>query len=99
MLDGVKVGTYGSRGQQRLCVIALKLAEATLMAERQNDAPVILLDDVLSELDPLNRGLLLGYLGDLGSQVLVTAADPALIESTKLVALPRVSTHHGSLSI
>ena len=97
LLDDVKVGTFGSRGQQRLCVIALKLAEATMMTEQQDDAPVVLLDDVLSELDPLNRGLLLGYLGELGSQVIVTAADPALIESTKLAALPRIFTRRGTI--
>ena len=67
------------------------------MAELQADAPVILLDDVLSELDPINRGLLLGYLGQLGSQVIVTAADPALIDSTELASLQRISTHHGSI--
>jgi DNA replication and repair protein RecF len=97
LLDDVKVGTYGSRGQQRLCVIALKLAEAAMMADEQDDAPVILLDDVLSELDPLNRERLLSYLSDLGSQVIVTAADPALIDSTMLASLPRVSTHHGEI--
>ena len=98
LLDDVKVGTFGSRGQQRLCVIALKLAEATLMAEQQSDAPVILLDDVLSELDPVNRGLLLNYLSQLGSQVIVTAADPAMIDTTDLAALPRVSTRGGTIA-
>ena len=97
MLDDVKVGTFGSRGQQRLCVIALKLAEATMMAAEQSDAPVVLLDDVLSELDPRNRMRLLGYLGELGAQILVTAADPALIDATMLAGLPRVSTHRGEI--
>lgn len=97
MLDDVKVGTYGSRGQQRLCVIALKLAEATMMAEEQGDTPVVLLDDVLSELDPRNRERLLAYLSELGSQVLVTAADPALIDSTMLSSLPRITTHRGEI--
>ena len=97
LLDDVKVGAFGSRGQQRLCVIALKLAEATLMTKQQSDAPVVLLDDVLSELDPLNRELLLDYLGELGGQVIVTAADPALIDSTSLASLPRISTMRGSI--
>lgn len=97
MLDDVRVGTFGSRGQQRLCVIALKLAEATVMTEEQEDAPVVLLDDVLSELDPGNRARLLGYLGELGAQILVTAADPALIDSSVLAGLPRVSTHRGEI--
>jgi DNA replication and repair protein RecF len=97
MLDDVRVGTFGSRGQQRLCVIALKLAEATMMTEEQGDAPVVLLDDVLSELDPGNRARLLGYLGELGAQILVTAADPALIDSSMLAGLPRVSSHRGEI--
>src|SRR5438105_2730249 len=54
-LDGVDLNTYGSRGQQRLAVLALKLAEADWMRAEVGDLPVILLDDVLSELDPERR--------------------------------------------
>jgi DNA replication and repair protein RecF len=54
-LDEVDLNTYGSRGQQRLAVLALKLAEADWMRAEIGDLPVILLDDVLSELDPERR--------------------------------------------
>jgi DNA replication and repair protein RecF len=54
-LDTVDLNTYGSRGQQRLAVLALKLAEADWMRAQIGDLPVILLDDVLSELDPQRR--------------------------------------------
>jgi DNA replication and repair protein RecF len=55
VLDGVDLNTYGSRGQQRLAVLALKLAEADWMRAEIDELPVILLDDVLSELDPQRR--------------------------------------------
>lgn len=54
-LDEVDLNTYGSRGQQRLAVLALKLAEADWMRDEIGDLPVILLDDMLSELDPERR--------------------------------------------
>jgi DNA replication and repair protein RecF len=55
LLDGIDLNTYGSRGQQRLAVLALKLAEADWMRAEIDELPVVLLDDVLSELDPQRR--------------------------------------------
>ena len=55
LLGEVDLNTYGSRGQQRLGVLALKLAEADWMHAQIGELPVILLDDVLSELDPERR--------------------------------------------
>ena len=55
MLEDVDLNTYGSRGQQRLAVLALKLAEADWMRAEIGELPVVLLDDVLSELDPQRR--------------------------------------------
>jgi DNA replication and repair protein RecF len=59
VLDGVDLNTYGSRGQQRLAVLALKLAEADWMRAEIGELPVVLLDDVLSELDPQRRAYVL----------------------------------------
>jgi DNA replication and repair protein RecF len=59
MLDDVDLNTYGSRGQQRLAVLALKLAEAEWMRAAIGEIPVVLLDDVLSELDPQRRAYVL----------------------------------------
>jgi DNA replication and repair protein RecF len=59
MLDDVDLNTYGSRGQQRLAVLALKLAEADWMRATIGEIPVVLLDDVLSELDPQRRAYVL----------------------------------------
>lgn len=50
-LDGLSLAAYGSQGQQRTAVLALKVAEYAVMRERSNEAPLLLLDDVLSELD------------------------------------------------
>jgi DNA replication and repair protein RecF len=64
---------FGSRGQQRSAAIALKLAEALLLSEN-GDAPAILLDDVLSELDGGRRDFLADKVVELG-QVLLTTTD------------------------
>lgn len=74
-LDGADVATYGSQGQQRSTVLAVKLAEANFIRAHTGDMPVLLLDDVLSELDETRRTNLLGEIvGD--NQVLVTSVEP-----------------------
>ena len=65
--------THGSQGEQRVAVLALLLAEAELLAERRGVPPLLLLDDVLSELDGDRRAALVERIRG-GSQVLVTAA-------------------------
>ena len=64
---------FGSQGEQRLAVLALLLAEAELLEERRGVWPLLLLDDVLSELDPERRRILVERLRVLG-QTLVTSA-------------------------
>jgi DNA replication and repair protein RecF len=64
--------SFGSQGEQRLTVLALLLAEAELIADRRGFPPLLLLDDVLSELDPDRRRVLAGHVLDAG-QTLVTA--------------------------
>ena len=54
-LDGARCADYGSRGQQRLMALALRLAEVLPVARAVGSAPVLLLDDALSELDPQVR--------------------------------------------
>jgi len=70
--DGRDLRSFGSQGEQRTAVLALLLAEATLLAERRDDAPLLLLDDVLSELDPDRRRILLRQVEGRG-QTLITA--------------------------
>ena len=68
------MGTYGSRGQRRTIALSLRLGEAKLMLEVTGRPPVLLLDDVLSELDEERRGQLLESLRDY-QQVLITATE------------------------
>ena len=63
-LDGAALGTYGSQGQQRTAVLALKVAEYGVMHQRAGEAPLLLLDDVLSELDRDRAAAFLGSVGD-----------------------------------
>jgi DNA replication and repair protein RecF len=64
--------SFGSQGEQRLAVLALLLAEAELIRERRGTPPLLLLDDVLSELDPERRRTLIGRIQSSG-QTLITA--------------------------
>lgn len=65
---------YGSQGQQRTALLALLFAERQALLEARRVTPLLLLDDVMSELDPGRRERLVARLGD-GGQVLITAAD------------------------
>ena len=67
--------SFGSQGEQRIAVLALLLAEAELIADRRSVAPLILLDDALSELDEGRRRLLSDRIGSVG-QAIVTATGP-----------------------
>lgn len=75
LLDGQPAKVFGSQGQQRSAVLALKLAEATQAANVTGEHPVMLLDDVLSELDDARQNYLLTRMRD--KQVFVTACDSA----------------------
>jgi len=72
LLDGRSLAAYGSQGQQRTAVLALKVAEYTVMQDRSGEAPLLLLDDVLSELDPLRAQAFLAGVGSF-EQAFVTA--------------------------
>ncbi len=69
-IDNVDVRKYGSQGQQRTCALSLKLSEIKLVEEVIGEKPVLLLDDVMSELDSNRQNDLLSSLGDM--QILLT---------------------------
>jgi DNA replication and repair protein RecF len=75
---GRELRSFGSQGEQRLAVLALLLAEAELIAERRGFPPLLLLDDVLSELDPARRRILATRVAGAG-QALVTSTDAAML--------------------
>lgn len=72
-INGIDVRTYGSQGQQRTSSISLKLSEIQLIKEEIGENPVLILDDVFSELDEKRQGLLIENLKDV--QIFVTSAE------------------------
>jgi DNA replication and repair protein RecF len=79
----VNLATYGSRGQQRTVALALKLAELEYIEAETGDQPILLLDDVLSELDAQRRSDLLEAVKNL-DQVLLTVTDPSSLPEAAL---------------
>jgi DNA replication and repair protein RecF len=71
---GRSLRRFGSQGQQRASLLALLFAERAALLEARRVTPLLLLDDVMSELDPIRRELLVARLA-AGGQVLITAAD------------------------
>jgi DNA replication and repair protein RecF len=103
-VDGRDLRLYGSRGQQRLMALTLRLAEAGPVARAVGSAPVLLLDDALSELDPEVQARVLEHVAAAG-QVFLTTADAALPEIRRVswwdvrggrVIEPRLSTVQGA---
>lgn len=74
-LNGLPVKTFGSQGQQRSVIIALKIAESRLIEHLSGQPPVILLDDVMSELDVSRQNFIMNQLDHC--QVFITCCDPA----------------------
>ena len=72
-IAGISARSFGSQGQQRSCALALKLAQCRVMEETLGEAPIILLDDVLSELDKTRREYFLH--GKHPGQVFITCCD------------------------
>jgi DNA replication and repair protein RecF len=100
LLDGAALRSYGSQGQQRVALLALLFAERELLAERRGRAPLMLLDDVMSELDADRRELLAELLR-AGGQSLVTATERAHVpgaEASIEVEAGRVRGPSGALA-
>ncbi|HET7589773.1 MAG TPA: DNA replication and repair protein RecF [Solirubrobacterales bacterium] len=91
LAGGKSLRKYGSQGQQRTALLALLFAEREALLAARRVTPLLLLDDVMSELDPGRRERLVARLGD-GGQVLITAADeesvPALARETVVLMPP-----------
>lgn len=75
LIKDVDVRKYGSQGQQRTCALSLKLAEIELVKKIINDMPVLLLDDVLSELDSSRQNYLLNHIHDIQAMISCTGLD------------------------
>lgn len=91
-IDGLNATHYGSQGQQRSVVLAYKLAEAAVIEEMLDQKPILLLDDVMSELDGERREALVDYISD-DVQTFITTANLAyfdrdMLSSADVVNLP-----------
>ena len=95
LLDGQPARVYGSQGQQRSAVLSMKLAEASVAGEVLGEHPVMLLDDVLSELDDARQTYLLTRIED--KQTFVTTCDSAAFARTngKLVFVDHGTVREG----
>ena len=80
MIDDSDIKLYGSQGQQKVAIIALKLSEIEIFKKMTNTYPIILLDDIFSELDIKNRNKLINYIST-GMQVIITSNDTRGINS------------------
>lgn len=78
--NGIDLRLYGSRGQNRTAMLAMKLAEIEWLKERTGDWPILLLDEVLAELDIERREDVLSYVASMNQSIL-TAADLAMFTS------------------
>ena len=86
---GRSLRKYGSQGQQRVGLLALLFSEREALLEARRVTPLLLLDDVMSELDPGRRERLVARLGD-GGQVLITAADEESVPAAALTTVVRM---------
>ena len=91
-LDGRPAANFASRAQQRAAALSLRLAEADYLAAQSADSPIVLLDDVFSELDPPRRERTAAAIAAV-EQVILTTADPAVvpIDPTTLAAAYAIS--------
>ncbi|MCC8026581.1 MAG: DNA replication/repair protein RecF [Clostridium sp.] len=75
MVNGVDIRRYGSQGQQRTAALSLKLSELELVKELIHDSPILLLDDVLSELDGSRQNHLLSAIQNIQTLITCTGLD------------------------
>ena len=93
--EGRDLRAYGSQGQQRLALLALLLAEREAIAARRETPPVMLLDDVMSELDQTRRRALVSLLRATGGQSVVTATDLQQVPGAEEAGVTRLAVSSG----
>ena len=75
IVDGIDIRKFGSQGQQRTAALSLKLSEIELVKKITKDTPILLLDDVLSELDSNRQNYLLNSIGDIQTIITCTGLE------------------------
>jgi DNA replication and repair protein RecF len=94
--DRRELRSYGSQGEQRVSLLALLLAERDALAEARGHAPVMLLDDVMSELDADHRALLAGELA-AGGQSVITTTDLTHVPGADAGGVTRLRVADGAV--
>jgi DNA replication and repair protein RecF len=94
--DGRELKSFGSQGEQRLALLALLLAERDVLTAERGAPPLLLLDDVMSELDADRRGLLVARLDD-GGQSVVTTTDLGHVPGADGVGVVRLAVVPGAV--
>jgi len=94
-LGGRDLRAFGSQGQQRLGLLALLLSEREAIAEQRSAPPVMLLDDVMSELDRARRSALIDLLRSGGGQSVITTTDLEHVPGADQEGITRLSIAEG----
>ncbi|MGI8428047.1 MAG: DNA replication/repair protein RecF [Solirubrobacteraceae bacterium] len=95
--DKRELRVYGSQGQQRLALLALLLAEREAIAARRSSSPLMLLDDVMSELDRARRQALVDLLRSAGGQSVITTTDLEHVPGAMDSDIARLAVSEGRL--
>ena len=85
MNNEIDLGIYGSQGQQRTAILSLKLAELELFKEKENEYPPLLLDDVMSELDPERKIFLIQLIKERAMQTFITSINLDDLTQTEII--------------
>ena len=96
--DGRSLRTYGSQGQQRLGLLALLLAERRVISNERPAVPLMLLDDVMSELDRERRAALVELLTEGGGQALITTTDLEHVPGVFAPGVARLAVEQGTIA-
>jgi DNA replication and repair protein RecF len=97
LIGGREARTFGSQGQQRTVVLALKLGELDVVCAERGETPVLLLDDVMSELDPYRRRQLVERIAD--AQAIVTCTDLSDLGGARPGAVYTVQAGQATLAL
>ena len=96
-LNGENLRNYGSQGQQRVAVLSLKLSEINILKDYKKTNPIILLDDVFSELDNIKKNNLLKFI-DSDMQVIITTTDLANIDKKITAKAKLIKIEKGKIT-
>ncbi|MEG0872510.1 MAG: DNA replication/repair protein RecF [Clostridia bacterium] len=87
-INGLDVGKYGSQGQNRTALLTLKLSDFEVLIDEKEDTPILLLDDIMSELDNTRIQFLLKYIENY--QSIITTTDANFVKDVKNIKISKV---------